>query len=484
MRTKEIIGLAIFAVLALTLSSQPAQGKTSRNHWTIMSFAAGCNSSEETLLDDIAEMKKGFVDNQGVELIMLIDRVAGFSNDTSVFGEDFTDTRIYRIRHDKTERLDGAAEFPEITKTSNYDANMGDAHTLKKFIRYCKAHYPADHYALIIYSHGSGQWVAYDDESNKDAIYTAEFTDVLSANESVDFMGFDVCLMGGVENMYQWRPGNGSFNAQVVIASAPATGPWAYDKILERLKAGGGDNGEPDHTLGGKEKYCDPATMTARDLGGLIFEEIRDGQPSESWACYDLTKVEALKKAVDVLAQNLAKEAKKEDVEACRGISLPKTFFYIQPMITPGIVATPYFDLYGLAKNIAASDRLSEVVKANATAVARATDEVVVYSYGPVDDYPGFEDGKHGLYVFFPAGDWIWRGKRHWAYQYWYSPLDMTKEPEINLGVDLIRPYGKYFWCKDGAIPGNNKVENWFELLDSWYDTSNGKDGGLNKYQW
>jgi len=469
-----ILGLAVLLVIT-------GSGK-SRNHWTIIYYAGGCNSCEETIMDDIAEMKRGFVDGQGLELVMLIDRVAGFSADASVFGEDFTDTRLYRISQGKTERLEGSPELPEITRTSQFDANMGDAQTLKKFVRFCKAHYPADHYALIIYSHGSGPWVCYDDESDQDAIYTAEFTDILSSREAVDFMGLDVCSMGGVENLYQWRPGNGSFNTKVLIASAPSTGPWAYDRIFARLKAGGGDSGEADATLGGNEKNVDPAAMTALDLAGVIFEEIHDGQPEECWSCYDLTKVGGLKKSVDVMAQNLASGAKKEDVETCRGLGRPKTTFYLQAEMNRMLSGASYFDIYGLAKNLSSSDRLSEAVKANARAVAQGADDVVVFSYAQPDDYPGFEEGKHGLYIFYPFGDWKLQGKPHWAYQYWYSPLDMTKEPELE--SQRIRPYGKYLWCKDGAKAGNGKVENWFELLDSWYDTGNGKEGGLNKYQW
>jgi clostripain len=474
--------LRMLGLLSLALICVAAGSGKPKNHWTVIYYAGGCNSCEETIMDDIAEMKRGFVDGQGLEFVMLIDRVAGFSADASVFGEDFTDTRLYRISKDKTERLEGGPELPEITRTSQFDANMGDAQTLKKFIRFCKAHYPADHYALIIYSHGAGPWVCYDDESDQDAIYTAEFTDILSSREAVDFFGLDVCSMGGAENMYQWRPGNGSFNARIVIASAPSTGPWAYDRIFSRLKAGAGESNELDATLGGKERDVDPAAMTALDLAGVIFEEIHDGQPEECWSCYDLTKAGALKKAVDVLAQSLANGAKKEDLDEARGFNRPKTTFYLQAELNGMMSREPYFDIYGLAKNLSSSEKLSEAVRTSARAVSQAVDDVVVFSYAQPDDYPGFEDGKHGLYIFCPLGDWTIQGKRHWARQQWYSPLDMTKEAELK--SQRLRPYGKYLWCQDGAKAGNDRVENWFELLDSWYDTGNGKDGGLNKYRW
>ena len=490
---KKTLFFFFMALLALTffvVQSTDAtldKGKPTQNHWTIMHYGSTANSAEETIMDDYDEMKKGFINHQGIELIVLLDRIPGFSEDKSVFGENFYDTRLYRITQDKTERLDGGAEYPEITKTSNYDTNMADAHTLKKFIRFCKANYPAEHYALIIYTHGSGPYLSRDEDkgSKGDVLYTAEITDVLTSEESVDLIAFDVCLMGGVENAYQWRPGNDGFNAQIMVASAPSTGPYAYDKIFQRLRSGGGDNGETDTMVGGKEKYCDPATTTAREFGGLLLEEIFDGQPEESWACYDLTRVDTVKKSVDALAVNLAKEGKKEDFEEIRGSGcLLQTLNYMADISDRGWIRGPFFDLYDLAKRTAESSKFSEGIRSSALKVMKNVDDMVLYSYGG-PSYPGFENGKHGLYIFFPDGDRVVMGKRHWTAQTWYNVLEIKDPPkEWPKEYGKYYSYGKYFWCRDGATPGNNRVENWFELLDSWFDKDNKESGGLNKYQW
>jgi clostripain len=50
----------------------------------------------------------------------------------------------------------------------------------------------------------------------------------------------------------------------------------------------------------------------------------------------------------------------------------------------------------------------------------------------------------------------------------WYSPLP----------VDGV--YGRLSWCRDGATAGNGKVENWFELLDAWFDAAG--EPGTNGY--
>jgi hypothetical protein len=52
-------------------------------------------------------------------------------------------------------------------------------------------------------------------------------------------IGFDACLMGAVEIAYQFRPGNGGFSAQVMVAS-PANewgSGWSYKSILARIRA-------------------------------------------------------------------------------------------------------------------------------------------------------------------------------------------------------------------------------------------------------
>jgi clostripain len=42
--------------------------------------------------------------------------------------------------------------------------------------------------------------------------------------------------------------------------------------------------------------------------------------------------------------------------------------------------------------------------------------------------------------------------------------------------------YGRLAWCRDGATEGDGAVQNWFELLDSWFDAG-AANGGRNGYQ-
>ncbi|NFO89117.1 clostripain [Clostridium botulinum] len=470
---------------------------------TVMVYSDADNNLEGSLLEDIEEMKEGYVDNPNLNLIVLVDRNEGYSNDSSVLGENFSDTRMYKIERNKAIRIDGGDEFPEITKTSDYEANMGDGHTLKKFIDSCKDQYPADKYALIISNHGGGaredkkeeevknpKAVCWDETDDNDCLYTAEITDSLTEDESVDLLAYDACLMGTAEVAYQYRPGNGSFSANTMVASAPVVwgNGYDYERIFSRLKSGGGDTGKKDSTLGGKEKYFDPSKVTDLQLGAIMVEAQRDSVEeanvnNQVLSCFDLSKIDSVKESVDNLAAALWKENKKDDVENIRGKGRSvHSMNYFNQNSSSEWMAYPYFDLYDLCKNISKSNKFSDNIKNLAKNVMKNVDNTIVYSYGG-SKFKGFSEGKNGLSIFLPDGKKIYNDSFSymsfpcWQGQSWYNSIDTTTIKDNYL-------YGKLSWCKDNQTPEINDVGNWFELLDCWFDNSNDETGGLNRYQW
>ncbi len=457
--------------------------------WTIMYYGdADCNL-EEFLLEDIAEMKASFVDNQGATLIVLIDRHPNssypYSSDSTVLGENFNDTRLYRITHDSYERLDGSDEFPEITTTSSYEANMGDPSTLKKFIKYCKANYPASDYALILSNHGGGvkkksssltestadssldftKSICWDETSSNDFLYTGEISDTLTSDETVQLFGLDACFMSSIEFAYQFRndDGNTGFKGEVMVASAPTlySDGFDYVNIFSNLRA----------------KYTDPTRMSAIEFGSLIVaiqKEATRFYSGQSLTCIDLSKVQAVKDAVDVLAESLT--AEEDDLETLRGEALTANILnYFNESASSEWINYPFFDLYNLSIAIYNSSSFDSAVKSNAMAVSSAVDAMVLCSFAN-SAYSGFVEGKSGVHIFFPDGDSTTgtNPNIHWASQKWYNSLDLSSSGS----------YGKLAWCIDGATAGDSTDQNWFELLDSWFDTINDGTGGLNDYQW
>ncbi len=468
-------GLAILAssVSSYSCHSQPQNG------WTIIYYAVGSNSSEVDLLDDIGEMMKGKT-SKGYEVITLIDRTEGHSEDSTTLGENFNDTRLYRLSQDQYEELDGGELLPEMKLNSEFDANMADADVLKRFVQYCKRYFPAKHYMLVLRSHGNGVGMCPDPETGiRDKLYPGEIRDVLSKDESVDILGLDVCSMAGLENLYEWRPGSAGFSADYVIASAPLSAAWAYDDIFERLSVEDHiSQNDQNYFSEGFERTLNPRNMTPKEFSKLLMEEIYDSQRWASWGLFDNTKIGQVKNAID----DLAKELINENDELIKGV-LTEALGYHHNTSNDLEIAQltfPYVDAYDLFKRISIHKGLSDHTIEKARSVIRTIDELVVYSYygrGFLPPSASFLEGKSGAYIIFPEGDKTFSqsGSSFWSHTTWYHPDDKN---------ELGNAYGLYDWSSDNAIRGNNKVDNFFEYLDYLFDTSNGNDGGVNGYQW
>lgn len=472
--------------------------KAEKKPITIMYYCDADNDLESLLLNDIQEAKNGITDE--INFIALVDRHDYYSSNRTILGSNFADTRLYEIHPQKAKRISGGEEFPEITTTSNnFEANMGDAHTLKSFIDFCKNNYDSDKYVLILSNHGGGpkleddlydkKAICWDETNGNDTLYTGEISDVLTAEQSVDVFGLDACFMGNSEFAYQFHEGNGGFQADVLVGCATSEwgDGWKYDDILSRLQTKSGDNGENDITMGGKEKYYSPDTITNAEIGAIIVEEQRDAcegyEIDQTLSCYDMSEIVGLKNAIDDLAISIKDE--KSNIETLKGdISYPLIMCYYSESSQSQQLNYPFFDVYDFAQKINENDSLgfSQDIKNKAQEVMRNADSVVLYSYGG-DKYENFKDGKNGITIFFPSGDAeVYKDRRiqnHFESQYWYSPLDLTHL--LALGDSC---YGKLKWCQDGQNEAINEVGNWFELLDSWYDYDNELSGGWNDYQW
>ena len=117
--------------------------------------------------------------------------------------------------------------------------NMGAPDTFASFLNFCCENYPAEGYGLICWNHGGGPLYGFgtdvwndDDSLNlremKMAMEQTEF-----ASDKLDFVGFDACLMGSIENAVVWEK-----YADYLIASEdvePGSG-WDYT-CLNELKS-------------------------------------------------------------------------------------------------------------------------------------------------------------------------------------------------------------------------------------------------------
>ena len=429
-----------------------------KRSWTILLYAAVDNSADDPFVMFADQVRRAIDDDPGIELVLFIDRSNKHAKRATFLGDDFDSTRLYRLKKDSVERLSGGTLFPEITKDSDVNLNSADAATLQRFIAWGKATYPAQRYGLLIYSHANGQLMCPDDRSGA-SMGIAEVTDRIGADERVDFLALELCNMGGAEIAYQWRPGNGRFEADVLLAIPNAGPPLDWHRAFSRIRSPG--------RASKSGPAVDPAKMTAADFGKLVIEEgYRGRQASEKWSaqlresagCYDLRKAGEVKKAVDALAVALSKSDSKGIVLELRNASSERRLLSYSD-------DGSYVDLYDLCRRVAGCDRLPESVRSAATDVMKNVERFMIASFG-MSAYKQFEAGKNGVFIVLPSGK-----PDCWKQFRWYTPIRGDR-----------KSYGNWSFLQDGATPGNGVIESWFELLDSWFDVTDEK-GGINGYR-
>ncbi len=448
------------------------------NCWTIIIYAGVDSSAESHVMPHLEELAAQSKAGKSCEVILFIDRGPGNSDDANVLGENFDDARLFRLGDGRWQRMKGGVDFPEITLESFYEANSGDAETLRKFIKCCKRISPSEHYALVLFGHGDCRSVCPDESEGNaerkerdDPLYSAEITDQLSDTESVDLLWVDACAFGGIENACQFRKKEGRFWATAMLASPPSGDPAPMSKILT------------DARLLGNKARPEGQPKDAVEFGRSSINSIRAHYRKnpfrafrESWAVYDLTACDKVKQSLDQLSVLLFQGDNKEIVEDIRGSGKnPVSLNHMRKRQDVALmwVVSPHFDLFDLASRIADSSELDWSIRNAATELARSVEAMVVDSYAG-SAYKDFQPGKNGVFVVFPDGDAIFRDELQWAAFQWYHP-------EKQIGKRYA--YGSYDWCSDGASPGNRKVENWFELMDYWFDRDD-DFGGVNSYRY
>ncbi len=434
---------------------------------TIMYYGDGDNNLETYLLEDIEEMKNGFNSSGDYNLITLFDRIPSYSSNSATFGENFDDSRLYKIGKGITTRLGGWTEFPEIKRDYSYEANMGDANTLKKFIQYCKANYPADKYVLIISNHGGGaktlkstsssitKDICQDVTNGGDIMYTGEMLDILTLDESINVMVLDACLMGSVEFAYQFRKDNGGFNSEYMVASPALVDAKGlpYDTILSSI--------------------VDTYNMSI--LSKLIVSKQYDkmkNDSSQTFSAYDLSKMTGLKTSIDTFSKAIVGASEKIDFESIRGTDSSNTAMnYFDSSDEEEWIEYPFFDIYDLMKKVNNSSKFSDEFKGYANNVQIALGNVILSSFGG-SEFTGFTNNKNGMHIIFPKEavslyDSVSQAdKNYWSLSvlYWYTPTNLNT---LTNGAKL---YGNLSFCSGGSE--NGIVENWFEMIDYWYDNN------------
>uniref|UniRef100_A0A7V3YH98 Clostripain n=1 Tax=Candidatus Caldatribacterium californiense TaxID=1454726 RepID=A0A7V3YH98_9BACT len=274
MRRRSVLFGSVVLLLFLFSGCQlPPPGGSfpeSGRQWTVMVYMAADNDLTGEAWKDIDSME-----------------LAGSSGDVAIVVQVDTPSGAWRylVARDATPGV--IASLP-LGSLGRVDSGSGE--TLLDFIRFARSNYPAAHYALILWNHGSGvkattKDIAFDFTTQR-AIALPELRSALTRSGMFfDFLGMDACLMQMVEVAYEVR-----HNARVLVASqenVPGEG-WDYETVFRELTRN--------------------PSMDAITLARIVVESYaayygqRDIPGRYTLSAVDLSRVSGLASAIDALA--------------------------------------------------------------------------------------------------------------------------------------------------------------------------------------
>ena len=284
------VALMIGAACTSASAATPKKTAPKMKDWTVAIFLNCDNNLDPFGVEDQEEMAR-IGSNDHLNIVTLIDRERGGA-------------QINYIEKNKINKIKDMGEL-----------DMGDYTELVKFTKYVKENYPAKHYSIGIWNHGSGwkaknessvvRGISYDDSSNNH-ITTNELT--IAVNEmskvlgqKVDIINMDACLMGMVEVAHAIKDDVDYFIGSEEVepgAGAP------YDDVLRGLKAGMAPKDFASHWI---------------DAFAASYHNGSQGRDDSTQSAIDLSKINALDDALNGLAKALMSSKCADKVNAAIG---------------------------------------------------------------------------------------------------------------------------------------------------------------------
>lgn len=200
---------------------------TTTGKWTVLVYMNGANDLQQYSVLNMNQMER-VASNSNVRFVVQWKQYpAAFSGGT------FDGTRRYLAKSDFGNQINS-----ELIQDMGTTVDMGSTQTLREFITWGKANYPAERYCLIVWNHGNG-WrrsppsqdltraVSYDDEKGT-SIQIWDMNQALGS-EQFDIISWDASLMQMAEVAYEVKD-----NCKYVVGSeeSPPAEGLPYDLVF------------------------------------------------------------------------------------------------------------------------------------------------------------------------------------------------------------------------------------------------------------
>jgi hypothetical protein len=272
--TTTTAGSTTTTATSTTTTTTTTPGEEAGGSWTVLVYGLGDNNLENDILNDLEEMAA--VPAAALEFVALVDRTP-----------DYTDRPLGTIGDWDTAKLISITPGTFTEEADFGELDMGDPQVLADFLSRGITDYPADHYALILWDHGSIAGVG-SDESSGDGLSVPEIAAAVRAGldaageARLDILGFDACLMAAFE-VASAMPGLAGY----MVASEEVEPNDGWDYAAFDLLA------------------AQPETITARSLGQEIVARYiattAPGDPTVTMSLIDLSAMGDLVAALDGL---------------------------------------------------------------------------------------------------------------------------------------------------------------------------------------
>lgn len=364
-------------------SIRPEEKVSKVKKWTVMFYMACDNDTEEWGVYEIDALEAVGSSPQ-VNIVAQLDRAKGFVGSESNDG-DWTGAKRFYITKDPQSEVGQTQEeiyyTPHVSQVMEDlgEVNMANPGVLRDFVMWGMKNYPAERYALIMMSHGTGyrdgefavKATNYDDTGGSMA--TSAIKDALkNLPFKLDLIDFKACLMGMIETAYEIKDYAKYMTATEEMSWTPC---WSAEKVMKEL--------------------VENPNMSGSDISRRIVYHYGDymdndpqhnPHPNATYSAIDLVQVEELAKTLDALAGTMMSgmPAVKPKIKEARA----KTQRYHFPW---------HVDLQHFAGLLAGTTQ-DETLKNAALKVVEQNKKAVFAEY-----HGSKSAGSRGLAIYFPS---------------------------------------------------------------------------------
>jgi Clostripain family len=322
-----------------TPSATAAPAPEATRKWTVMVYSAADNSLKAFQYDDLDEMER-----------------VGSDASTAIVAQYDGGPRVGCSRYYITNDHQPGKVGSPVVGFEGHRVNMARSETLADFVTWGMQQYPAEHYALIVSSHGFGWREGCVDRSSLSMMSMPALKKGLAEAQAatgtrLDVLGFDACMMGSLEVAYELKD-----QAAYIVGSEAIEGDngWPYPRILT------------DQALKSVQAASAKGlTVSPRELASQIVSSATSVQNDlPTLAAYDTARLPELSQAVDELGVAI--------------LNTPTHMWHLRHLALRAEKFTVYSDLYDFASRIVTSDSIHDpALKAAAAKVTQVMGNTV-----------------------------------------------------------------------------------------------------------